>query len=125
MLKCAILADFLDFENGCCYLNTIARKRRKTHGFLAFLLKNIRYFIGLNTSLSYIRMVMGEKLCLNVPFWSISKILKTFAATLTQLHVREEKTHGFLPFLFENIYHFIDLNTSLSYIRMVMGEKLS
>ena len=29
MLKCAILADFLDFENGCCYLNTIARKRRK------------------------------------------------------------------------------------------------
>ena len=67
---------------------------------------------------------MGEKLCLNVPFWSISKILKRVAATLTQLHVREEKTHGFLPFLFENIYHFIDLNTSLSYIRMVMGEKL-
>ena len=61
MLKCAILADFLDFENGCCYLNTIARKRRKTHGFLAFLLKNIHYFIGLNTSLSYIRMIMGEK----------------------------------------------------------------
>ena len=29
MLKCGILADFLDFENGCCYLNTIARKRRK------------------------------------------------------------------------------------------------
>ena len=29
MLKCAIFADFLDFENGCCYLNTIARKRRK------------------------------------------------------------------------------------------------
>ena len=29
MLKCAILADFLDFENGCCYLNTIARKRGK------------------------------------------------------------------------------------------------
>ena len=68
---------------------------------------------------------MGEKLCLNVPFWSISKILKTVAATLTQLHVREENTHGFLPFLFENIYPFIDLNTSLSYIRMVIGEKLS
>ena len=68
MFKCAILADFLDFENGCCYLNTIARKRRKkTDGFLAFLLKNIHYFIGLNTSLLYIRMVMGEKLCLNVP----------------------------------------------------------
>ena len=64
---------------------------REAHGFLAFLFKNIRYFNGLNTSLSYIRMVMGEKLCLNVPFWSISKILKRVAATLTQLHVREEK----------------------------------
>ena len=29
MFKCAILADFLDFENGCCYLYTIARKRGK------------------------------------------------------------------------------------------------
>ena len=122
MLKCAILADFLDFENGCCYLDTIARKRRKNTWVSCIFLTNIHYFIGLNTSLSYIRMVMGEKLCLNVPFWSISKILKRVAATLTQLHVREEKTHGFLPFLFENIYHFIDLNTSLSYIRMVMGE---
>ena len=124
MLKSAILADFVDFENGCCYLNTIARKRRKNTWVSCILLKNIHYFIGLNTSSSYIRMVMGEKLCLNVPFWSISKILKRVAATLTQLHVREEKTHGFLPFLFENIYHFIDLNTSLSYIRMVMGEKI-
>ena len=62
MLKCGILAVFLDFENGCCYLNTIARKRKKTYGFLAFLLKNIHYFIGLNTSLFYIRMVMEEKL---------------------------------------------------------------
>ena len=69
---CPIFADFLDFENGCCYLSTIARKRGKTHGFLAFFLKIIHYFIGLNTSLSYIRMVMGEKLCLNVPFWQIS-----------------------------------------------------
>ena len=63
MLKCGNSADFLYFENGCCYLNTIARKRRKTHGFLAFLLKSRHYFIGLNTSLSYIRMGMGEKLC--------------------------------------------------------------
>ena len=64
MLKCAIFADFLDFENGCCYLNTIAcKKKKKTHGFHAFLLKIIHYFIGLNTSLSYIRMVMIEKLC--------------------------------------------------------------
>ena len=46
--------------------------------------------------------------------------LKTVAATLTELHVREEKTHGFLAFLFKNIYHFIDFHTSLSYIRMVM-----
>ena len=94
-------------------------------GFLHFFLKIILYLIGLNTSLSYIRMVMGEKLCLNVPFLSISKILKTVAATLTQLHVREEKTHGFLVFLLKNIHYFIGLNTSLSYIRMVMGEKLS
>ena len=72
-------------------LTQLHTREEKTHGFLAFLLKNIHYFIGLNTSLSYIRMVMGEKLCLNVPFLSISKILKTVAATLTQLHVREEK----------------------------------
>ena len=64
MLKCAILADFLDFENDCYYLNTIARKRGKTHGFLAFLLKNRHYFIGSKTSLSYIRVVMGEKIML-------------------------------------------------------------
>ena len=51
--------------------------------------------------------------------------MKTVAATLTQLHVREEKTHGFLAFLFKNIYHFIDLNISLPKIRMLMGEKLS
>ena len=69
---CPFFANCLDFENGCCYLNTIARKRGKTHGFLAFFLKIIHYFIGLNTSLSYIRMVMREKLCLNVPFRQIS-----------------------------------------------------
>ena len=46
MLKCAIFADFLDFENGCCHLNTIARKIRKTHGFHAFLLKSRHYLIG-------------------------------------------------------------------------------
>ena len=63
MLKSAIFADFLDFQNGCCYLNTIARKRRETHGFLACLLKIIHYFIGLKTPFSYIRMVMGEKSC--------------------------------------------------------------
>ena len=66
MLQCSIFADFLDFENSCCYLNTIARKRRKTHGFLAFLLKNRHYFIGFKTSLSYTRIVMGEnyaKMC--------------------------------------------------------------
>ena len=62
-------------------------EKKKTHGFLPFLFENIYHFIDLNTSLSYIRIVMGEKLCLNVPFWSISKILKRVAATLTQLHV--------------------------------------
>ena len=62
-VKMCHFGDFLDFENGCCYLNTIARKIRKTHGFHAFLLKSRHYLIGLNTSLSYIRMVMGETLC--------------------------------------------------------------
>ena len=72
MLKCAILADFLDFETVAATLTQFPTKEEKTHWFLAFLLKNIHYFIGLNTSLSYIRMVMGEKICLNVPFWPIS-----------------------------------------------------
>ena len=49
--------------------------------------------------------------------------LKTFAATLTQLHAREEKTHESLAFLLKNIHYFNSLNTSLSYIMMVMGEK--
>ena len=52
----------------------------------------------------------------------ISSILKTVAATLTQLHAREERTHGFRAFLLKNIHYFIGLNTSLSYIRMVMGK---
>ena len=60
---CPFFAAFLDFENGCCYLNTIARNRRKTHWFLAFLLNIVHYVIGLDTLLFYIRMVMGEKLC--------------------------------------------------------------
>ena len=64
MLKSAIFTDFLDFENGCCYLNTISRRRGRTNGFLAFLLKLILNFIGFKTSLSYIRMVTGEKLML-------------------------------------------------------------
>ena len=46
------------------------------------------------------------------------------AATLTQLHEREEKTHGFLAFLLKIVHYVIGLNTSLFYIRMVMGEKL-
>ena len=58
------------------------------------------------------------------PFLPISLILKTAAATLTQLHAREEKTHGFLAFLFKNIHYFIGFKTSLSYISMVMGEKV-
>ena len=57
-------------------------------------------------------------------FLPISKILKTVAATLTQLHAREERTHGFLAFLLKIVHYFIGLNTSLFYIRMVMGEKL-
>ena len=98
MLKCAIFADFLDFENGCCYLNTIAHKRRKTLGFRAFLLKIIHYFIGLNTSLSYIRMVMGEKNMLKCAIFADFLDLKTISATLTQLHASKEKHMGILHF---------------------------
>ena len=58
------------------------------------------------------------------PFLPISSILKTVAATLTQLHAREEKIHGFLAFLLKNRHYFIGSKTSLSYIRLVMGEKL-
>ena len=55
----------------------------------------------------------------------ISSILKKVAVTLTQLHAREEeKKHGFLAFLFKNRHYFIGFKTSLSYISMVMGEKL-
>ena len=61
MLKCAIFVDFLDFENGCCYLNTIACTRRKTHGVLAVLFKNTHRFIDLNAFLSYHWPIMGEK----------------------------------------------------------------
>ena len=57
-------------------------------------------------------------------FLPISEILKTVAATLTQLHEREEKTHWFLAFLLKILHHVIGLNTLLFYIRMVMGEKL-
>ena len=53
----------------------------------------------------------------------ISSILKKVAVTLTQLRAREEKK-GFLAFLFKNIHYFIGFKTSLSYISMVMGEKL-
>ena len=62
MLKCAILADFLDFKTVAATLTQLHPREEKRHWFLAVLLKNIHYFIGLNTSLSYIRMVMGEKL---------------------------------------------------------------
>ena len=54
----------------------------------------------------------------------ISSILKKVAVTLTQLHAREEKKHGFLAFLFKNIHYFIGFKIALSYISMVMGEKL-
>ena len=46
------------------------------------------------------------------------------AATLTQLHAREEKNMGFLHFLLKNRHYFIGSKTSLSYIKVVMGEKL-
>ena len=59
-----------------------------------------------------------------MPFLPISLILKTVAATLTQLHEREEKTHWFLAFLLNIVHYVIGLDTLLFYFRMVMGEKL-
>ena len=63
MLTFAIFADFLDFENGCCYctLTQLHEREEKTHGLLTFLFKYIHFFIDYNTSLSYIRMVVREK----------------------------------------------------------------
>ena len=55
-------SNFLDFENGYRYLNTFARKGRKTHGFLACLFKYRHHFIDLKASLAYIRSIIGEKL---------------------------------------------------------------
>ena len=96
MFKCAIFVNFLDFENGYCYLNTIARNRGKTHGFLAFLLKSINYFIGLNTSLSYIRMVMGEK---NMFKCAILADFLDFENGCCYLYTQEKKKQmGFLHF---------------------------
>ena len=63
MLKSAIFADFLDFEIGCCYLNTIAHKRSNNTWVSCIFAYVHTLLYGLNTSFSYIRMVMGEKLC--------------------------------------------------------------
>ena len=81
--------------------------------------KKTKFFSGLKVPVPRVPPITT-----NVPFWPISLILKTAAATLTQLHAREEKTHVFLAFLLKIIQYFIVLNTSLSYIRMVMGEKV-
>ena len=39
MLKCAIFADFLDFENVAATLTHLHAREDKTHGFLSFLFK--------------------------------------------------------------------------------------
>ena len=44
MLKCAFLADFLDFETVAATLTQLHAREEKTHGFLAFLFKN-RYYL--------------------------------------------------------------------------------
>ena len=93
MLKCVILLISSILKTVAVTLTQLHAREEKNMGF-----KNIHYFIGFKTSLSYISMVMGEKLCLNVPFFADFLDLKTVAATLTQLHAREERTHGFLAF---------------------------
>ena len=92
---CHFFADFLDFENGCCYLNTIARKRRKTHGFLAFLLKIVHYVIGLNTSLFYIRMVKGKNMLKRAFLADFLDFENGRCYLNTIARKRGKKTHGF------------------------------
>ena len=98
MLKCAIFADFLDLEKVAATLTQLHAREEKHMVFLHFSLKNIHYFIGLNTSLSYIRMVMGEKNLLKCAIFADFLDLKTISATLTQLHASKEKNMGILHF---------------------------
>ena len=70
MLKCVILLISSILKKVAVTLTQLHAREEKKHGFLSFLLKIVHYFIGLNTSLSYISMVMAEKLCLNVPFFA-------------------------------------------------------
>ena len=59
--KICHFANFLDFENGYCYLNTITcRRRKKLQGFHASFFKNMHHFIDFNVSLSNIRSIMGK-----------------------------------------------------------------
>ena len=43
---------------------------------------------------------------------------------LNTISCKKRKKYWFLTFLFMYIYHFIDLNASLSYIMSIVGEKL-
>ena len=63
MLKCAIFADFLDFDVVADTLTQLHAREDKIHAFLAFMFKNINHFIYLNASLSCIRFILVEKLC--------------------------------------------------------------
>ena len=62
MLKCAIFADFLYFENGCCYLNTIAHKIRKHMHFCLrtditlLVLKHHCLTLGWSWEKNYVKM---------------------------------------------------------------------
>ena len=123
MLKCAIFADFLDFEmTAADILTQLHAREGKTHGFFAFLLKNRHYFIGLNTSLSYIRMVMGEDFMLTCGILAEFIDFENGCCYLNTIARKRRKTYGFLAFLLKNIHYFIGLNTSLFYMRMVMGK---
>ena len=79
-------------------LTQLHAREEKHMGFLHFylrtditllVLKHHRLTLGWSWEKNYVKMC---------PFLPISKILKTFAATLTQLHAREEKHMGFLHF---------------------------
>ena len=56
--------------------------------------------------------------------FQFSLIFKMVTATLIQLRLREEKTHGFLVFLIKYRHQSSCFNASLSYIRSILGEIL-
>ena len=98
MLKCAIFADFLDLEKVAETLTQLHAREEKHMVLLHFSLKNIHYFIGLNTSLSYIRMVMGEKNMLKCAIFADFLDFENGCCYLNTIAHKRRKNMGFVHF---------------------------